>query len=240
MIITGLFVFITEFFFTAGYGQFATKSWGFAIPSKYAWMIMESPVFVIMLYFWYKSPQRSSKIRTLFFLFFEAHYFQRSFIFPLLFKGTSTMPVVICLMAVLFNICNGTMQGQWLFYISPENYYRNWSKNPKLYIGIIVFITGMAINIHSDFVIRNLRKPGDNNHYLPNAGFYKYVTSANYFGELIEWTGFAIMTWSISGFVFVWWSFANLFPRAFSIYRRYYEMFGAPVLEKKRIIPFII
>ena len=35
--------------------------------------------------------------------------------------------------------------------------------------------------------------------------------SANYFGELLEWTGFAVASWSWAGAVFAWWTFANLF-----------------------------
>lgn len=47
--------------------------------------------------------------------------------------------------------------------------------------------------MHSDYVIRHLRKPGDTNHYLPKKGLYKNcVTSANYLGEITEWLGFAI------------------------------------------------
>ena len=99
---------------------------------------------------------------------------------------------------------------------------------------------GMLINLHSDHVIRHLRKPGDTNHYLPEKGLYRYVTSANYFGELVEWTGFAILTASPAAWVFVWWTFANLVPRANAIYGRYRKEFGDEAVGKrKRIIPYI-
>ena len=70
---------------------------------------------------------------------------------------------------------------------------------------------------------------------------YKYVTSANYFGELVEWTGFAILTWSTAGLVFVWWTFANLVPRANTIHKKYISKFGEEYtkLNRKRVIPFI-
>lgn len=240
MSLIALFVFITLFFVTAGYGKFSSKRWGPIIPNNIGWIIMEAPVFIVMCYLWFFSEYKNDKIRTTFFLFFQTHYFQRSFIFPLLFKSTSTMPILVMLMGVVFNTCNGLMQGQWLFYLASPDYYNGWEYNPKFYIGIIIFIIGMSINLHSDHVIRNLRKPGDHNHYLPNKGLYQYVTSANYFGEITEWTGFAIMTWSWAGLVFVWWTCANLVPRSFSIYERYRQQFGEKVLEKKRIFPFIL
>jgi 3-oxo-5-alpha-steroid 4-dehydrogenase 1 len=90
-------------------------------------------------------------------------------------------------------------------------------------------------------VIRNLRKPGDTKHYIPYKGFYRYVTSANYFGELTEWIGFAILTWSPAGLLFAVWTFANLAPRAKSLTEKYVQEFGNEYtkLNKKHIIPFI-
>jgi 3-oxo-5-alpha-steroid 4-dehydrogenase 1 len=98
----------------------------------------------------------------------------------------------------------------------------------------------MLINWQSDNIVRNLRKPGDTNHYLPEKGLFAYVTSANYFGEIVEWIGFAILTWSWSGAVFAWWTAANLVPRANTLYHKYQTMFGAEQMGKrKRIFPFI-
>ena len=106
--------------------------------------------------------------------------------------------------------------------------------------GILLFLIGMAINLHSDHVIRHLRKPGDTRHYLPQKGMYRYVTSANYLGEIMEWTGFAIAAATPAAWVFPLWTAANLVPRAHAIYNRYREEFGEEALRKrKRIIPFL-
>ena len=104
----------------------------------------------------------------------------------------------------------------------------------------MIFVIGMFINIQSDHIIRTLRKPGDNKHYLPDRGMYRYITSANYFGEIVEWFGYSIMTNSLTSILFVIWTAANLVPRSFSIYNLYISEFGNIVLTKKRIIPFII
>ena len=150
------------------------------------------------------------------------------------------MPVAIMLMGVIFNILNGYMQGIWLFYLSPfDMYIVDWFTTPQFIIGICIFFLGMIINMNSDHIIRHLRKPGDTKHYLPAKGMYKYVTSANYFGELLEWGGWAILTWSLSGLVFFWWTFANLVPRANAIWHRYKDEFGDEVGNRKRVFPFI-
>ena len=60
-------------------------------------------------------------------LIFELHYFQRSFIFPLLIKGKSKMPAGIMLMGITFNLLNGYMQGEWIFYLAPQDMYtKSW------------------------------------------------------------------------------------------------------------------
>lgn len=63
---------------------------------------------------------------------------------------------------------------------------------------------------------------------------FRYVSSANYFGELLEWTGFAVASWSWAGAVFAWWTFANLAPRAASLYKRYAQEFGKEFTALKR------
>ena len=156
-------------------------------------------------------------------------------------RGHSKMPLGIVLMGMAFNTLNALMQGGWIFYVSPAGYYADWFAKPYIWTGGALFIAGMAVNLHSDRIIRRLRRPGDTRHYIPRGGMFRYVSSANYFGEVLEWTGFAIASWSWAGAVFVWWTFANLAPRAASLYRRYEKEFGEEftALKRKKIIPFI-
>ena len=62
---------------------------------------------------------------------------------------------------------------------------------------------------------------------------------ANYFGEIVEWAGWAMLTWSLSGLVFLWWTVANLVPRANAIWHRYKKEFGDEVGNRKRVFPFL-
>lgn len=242
MAIIAVVVFIALYFVTAGYGVFYNKKWGLAMPNKLGWILMESPVFIVMILLATFSERSSNIVCLIFLVLFEIHYFQRSFIFPFLIRGKSVMPLSVIIMGVVFNVLNALMQGGWIFYVSPENMYDiSWLKTPQFIIGTIIFFTGMIINIHSDNIIRHLRMPGDTRHYLPKKGMFKYVTSANYFGEFVEWVGFAILTWSLAGAVFALWTFANLAPRAAKIYENYIKEFGDELDTKKvkRIIPFI-
>ena len=235
-------VFVALFFVDAGYGKFYNPKWGPSLDNHLGWFLMEVPVFIAMLVLWWYSPRRADLVRLVFLLLFELHYFHRSFIFPLHLRGHSRMPLTIVLMGAVFNTLNAFMQGGWIFWVSPEEMYQtSWFFSAPFIVGVLLFFWGMSVNIGSDSIIRNLRKPGDTAHYLPQGGMFSYVTSANYLGEFVEWVGFAVLTWSLSGAVFALWTFANLAPRADSIYRRYRTEFPDQLDTRrvKRMIPFI-
>lgn len=238
-----LIVFVALYFVKAGYGIFRTPSWGASVNNKVGWVLMESPVFIVMLILWAGSGTGVVLPQFLFLLLFLLHYFQRSFVFPFLMKGKSRMPVAIMAMGIVFNVLNGMMQAGGLFYFNesvPAGAGWGYLLKPHALLGLVLFFTGMGVNLHSDSVIRHLRMPGDTRHYLPQRGMYRYVTSANYLGELVEWTGFAVLTASPAAWVFVWWTAANLVPRANAIYHRYCDEFGVEAVGKrKRIIPYI-
>lgn len=235
-------VFVSLFFVDAGYGKFYNPKWGPSVDNRLGWVLMEAPVFFAMLLLWWFSGRRADPVRLVFLLFFELHYFHRSFIFPLKIRGRSRMPLSIILMGVLFNTLNALMQGGWIFYFSPAVAYpSSWLSSLPFVLGTFLFFYGMFINIQSDGIIRNLRQPGDTRHYLPKGGMFRFVTSANYFGEFLEWVGFAVLTWSLSGAVFALWTFANLAPRAARIYDMYQREFPDELdpAKVKRILPYI-
>ena len=236
-------VFVSLFFVNAGYGQFRSKQWGWSIDNKVAWVLMEAPVFFVMLWIWMNAGCSTHLPEMVLFLLFQLHYFQRSFVFPCLLSGKSRMPVAIMSMGIVFNLLNGLMQGGGLYwYPNPDfaegaSYLLRWNA----FLGIFIFVVGLCINWHSDHVIRHLRQPGDTRHYLPEKGMYHYVTSANYLGELMEWCGFALAAATPVAWVFPLWTAANLVPRAFAIHKKYRQEFGEEAVGKrKRIIPWIL
>jgi 3-oxo-5-alpha-steroid 4-dehydrogenase 1 len=246
MITTAVIVFVSLYFVEAGYGIFQSKKWGISINNKLGWFLMEFPVFVAMFLFLTLCDNQLTITRIVIFGLFQVHYLQRSFIFPLLIKGKSKIPLSIMSMGIVFNLLNAIMQGYWLFFESykfeVELYNADWLTSIPFIAGTTLFIAGFAINLHSDYIVRHLRKsPTDTNHYLPTGGMFNYVTSANYFGEIIEWLGFAILTFSLSGLVFLIWTCANLVPRAYSIHNKYKATFAEDMNKKrlKAVFPFL-
>ena len=242
MLVLGLICFFALYFIPAGYGKLIDKKWGFSFNNKTAWTLMECPTLIVMFYLLCTLDYEHRPVRVLLASFFILHYIQRTLIFPALLKGKSKMPILIVLMGMLFNTVNTLLIGLWIFYFSPaEMYSRAWLSDPRFIAGSVLFFAGMFINISSDAYIRSLRKNGSSKHYYPSRGMYRYITSANYFGELVEWLGFAVLTWSSAGFLFVFWTACNLVPRSDTIYKKYAETFPDEVshYKPKRIIPFL-
>lgn len=242
MMALAVVVFMVLLKVVAPYGATFSRKWGPSIPNRLGWVLMEAPAFTAMSLLWILSPRRGDSELCVMTSLYLLHYFQRSFIFPCLLKGRNRMALVVVLMGVLFNLVNTYLIGGWFFYVSPESYYDSaWLHSPLFIIGVVIFFAGMVINLHSDYIIRHLRRPGDTAHYIPQGGMFRYVTSANYFGELTEWAGYALLTWSLGGAIFFIWTFANLAPRARMLHRRYISEFGSAYtsLRRKYIIPYL-
>lgn len=242
MLCLALVVFLALLKVRAPYGMLYSSKWGPSLSNRAGWILMELPAFLVMLLIWLLSPRASEAVPMVFALLFLLHYFQRTFIFPLLMRGKSRMPFLIMLMGIVFNSINAYLLGAWFFWFAPADLYTvGWFATPQFIIGTLIFFIGMGINLQSDYIVRHLRKPGDTRHYIPRGGMYRYVAAANYFGELTEWAGYALLTWSLPGAVFLVWTFANLAPRAIALNRRYCEEFGDEYrkLNRRNIIPFI-
>ena len=242
MAVIGFFCFIALYFIPAGYGQMIGKQWGFSFNNKAAWVLMELPALTVILALLFTLNYPHRPVRILLAAFYILHYIQLNLIFPYLLKWKNKMPLLIVLMGMLFNTVNAFLIGLWLFYFSAPEYYRSaWLSDPRFITGALLFFCGMTVNIRSDAYIRSLRKPGDSKHYYPCKGLYRFVTSANYSGELLEWLGFAILTWSPAGFLFVFWTACNLVPRSDTIHKKYAQDFPQEFAQyrPKRIIPFI-
>ena len=111
---------------------------------------------------------------------------------------------------------------------------------PQFIIGLLIFFTGMIINVYSDNILFLLRKDGNTKYKIPYGGLFKWVSSPNYFGEILEWTAFALMTWSWAGLSFMIWTMANLVPRAIKGHQWYHDKFESYPKNRKAIFPFII
>ena len=202
---------------------------------------MELPSFLIMLYFLVFGTGSFNSYAWILFACWLLHYFNRTFIYPLRIKPTEKrMPVMIVASAIFFNLVNAGLNGYYLAELAPATSYdATWLQCPHFMLGAFLFITGMYINTRSDHVLINLRKPGETGYRIPNGFLFDYVSSPNLLGEIIEWTGFAVMAWNLPAFSFMIWSFANLVPRTKNHHDWYLQHFPDYPSHRKIVFPFV-
>ena len=208
------------------YGKHAKTK--LTLNSKMAWTIMESSSIVSAVLT--LSVNLNKKVNILSAFFFLLHYIHRSFIYTRFISSKSVTPINIFISSFIFCTLNGYCQASSWFY--------NKSTITELnkYIGIILFVFGMSLNILSDYYMLYQKKKYKK-YILPSSIFHKFILSPNYLGEIIEWIGYAILVNDIRATSFAIFTISNLVPRAVLNLDYYIELFN--VNNKKAIIPFI-
>ncbi|XP_048863155.1 3-oxo-5-alpha-steroid 4-dehydrogenase 2-like [Brienomyrus brachyistius] len=219
------------------YGRYLdTSKPALMVPAKVAWFLQELPSFLVPMVLLYTADEVSAMGRNLLLSTFCLHYFQRTFIYSLLNKGRPTH-LQIMISAMIFCSINGFFQGYNMLHCAE--YAENWWADVRLWTGLIIFFVGMAINIHSDHILRKLRKPGEVTYKIPNGGLFEYVSGANFFGEILEWTGYAVATWTLPALAFAFFTLCSIGPRACHHHRFYLKQFKNYPRSRKALIPFI-
>jgi 3-oxo-5-alpha-steroid 4-dehydrogenase 1 len=260
MIGTAFLTFAATMTINAPYGRYsASKGWGPLIPARFAWFLMECPNLVIPMitYVHYSTPKCVENYsNSILMSMFIMHYINRSILYPLrMNRDASPMPISVAAMALLFTSWNALMQSLSLAIVNCNTTQENQEDGFKFRfnVGIVVFFIGFIINFHADSVLLRLRQKRNNNHNttrnsvsvqrysIPRGGMFEYVSCANYFGEILEWTGFAIASASWAGVAFALYTFCNLGPRAYHHHMWYQTKFeDYEKLNRKAVIPFVL
>lgn len=237
---TALLTFIMLFFVKAPYGRYTRKGWGPIIDRRLGWIIMETPSLLFFVLFFILGTRHSGAALMVFLSLWVVHYFHRSFIYPFQTRGAlKTQTLAPVGLAVVFNLGNAYLNGRWLFSLGPA-YPPEWLTDPRFIAGVAMFAIGFMICKQSDHILRNLRQPGESGYKIPKGGMFRFVSCPNYLGEIIEWSGWAMATWSLAGLSFAVWTFANLVPRAWSHHRWYKQKFPDYPPNRRAIFPYLL
>ena len=208
------------------------------MPAKWAWFLQEFPAFGVILACFIFFKGWENPINWAFIIIWELHYAHRTFVYPFQFSsGGKDYPALLVLFAVIFNSINGFVNGYFLFNLADRDI--SWLYDPRFIIGLAVFLIGYFINKQSDTILRQLKKGSDGSYSIPHGGLFKYISCPHYFGEILEWTGWAILTWSLPGLAFAVFTFANLAPRAIAHHKWYKDTFPEYPSKRKAVIPYL-
>lgn len=235
----GIVAFLILQFKNAPYGRFVDKSLGRTMDNRLGWVVMEVVALACFLYFVFAYKTDYSFAEGFLIALFALHYVNRSFIYPFRTKTQhKQIPIAIVLLGIFHNVVNGFLLG---YYFSHYGSYSNqWMLSAPFIVGLAVFLTGMGINWHSDTHLIHLRKPGETGYKIPEKGMFRFVSAANLFGEITQWMGYAILTWSLPGLCFAFFTACNLAPRALAVHHWYLRHFENYPKNRKALIPFLL
>lgn len=218
---------------TAPYGRHFKKGWGPSLPNRTAWLLMELPAVGVIAWLVLTDPLGTRAAAWVPLLFWQTHYLYRTFVFPALMRPSRrTFPLLLVVFAIAFNALNGYNNAVALLGNAnhPEAAF-----GLNFWAGAAIFCLGFIIHVQSDTIIRRLRAPGETGYRIPEGGLFRWVGSPHYLGEIIQWTGWAVLTWSLAGVAFALFTLCNLAPRAISNHAWYRRRFpGYP--ENRRIL----
>jgi 3-oxo-5-alpha-steroid 4-dehydrogenase 1 len=235
----GAVTFVSLFFVSAPYGRHARPGWGPHIPARVGWMMMESPALLAFAFFYLAGPHRFEPAPLALAALWFTHYFQRVVLYPMRMRSDAKpMPIAIAGMAILFNLLNASVNAPQLSTFG--HYETSWLWDPRFLSGSALFFVGYVINLRADAALFRLRKPGDTGYRVPTGALHDLVANPNYFGEIVEWIGFAIATWSLAGTAFAIYTAANLVPRAISNLAWYRKNLDGYPRERRAVIPFVL
>jgi len=231
-------VFISLFKVTAPYGRHTSTRWGVLVDNRLGWLFMEGPSVFVLLGLMLTNLSVQNVVTWVLAAFFIFHYINRSFIFPFRIRTKSKkMPALIMVFGMFFNLINAFLLGYYFAHFArydPHDLF-GW----RFIGGAVLFILGVSINWDYDNRLIHLRKPGETGYKIPEGGLFNWVSCPNLLGEIIEWTGYAILCWNLPAASFLVWTFANLIPRAYSHHRWYKSHFSDYPAKRKAVIPFV-
>lgn len=161
----------------------------------------------------YNNFRKTQYMRSTFFFF----VFFRTFIYPFRTINPKPVPILNCIMAFIFCFYNGLLQGMYLtnvytietststilgnfLFPTAKIVDTNLNKICLIWTGALMFLGGMAINIHYDGILIGLRKTSGkkatekSEYKIPRGGLFELISGANYFGEIVEWWGLFTIT----------------------------------------------
>lgn len=233
-------------FFSAPYGRFGER-WPLPkLHARWGWILMELPATLVFWPAFFTGPRSGWAVPSIIAGIWAIHYLNRGFIFPSLLRvprQSRTFSVVVVVTGMAVTTLHGYLHGAFLSRYG-DHLTVAWLSDGRFIGGVLLYVGGLALNIHSDAVLRSLRttqevKRGDKIYRIPRRGGFVFVTNPQYLGELCAWVGFALVTWSLAGVFILAISAANLVPRAIATHRWYQQRFPDYPRARKILVPFL-
>ena len=219
-------------------GRLQRSGPGSGLHAQWAWFLFELPALVTFPAI-YLASGNLHLVGNVVLGLWLAHYVHRSLIWCWLVpRRSATVSLSMCTSSIGFNVVNGGLLGWFMGYAA--DYPGQWLTDPRFVVGVGLFVAGAALNVWSDYRLLDLRRKAGDSRVIPSGGPFNFACCPNLTGEIIEWIGFALLTWSLPALAFALWTAANLVPRA--VWRRdwYRQNFDEFPRRRAALIPGVL
>lgn len=222
------------------YGRYARPEQQWTMAAKPAWLLFESPqLWAFALTFWL-TVQFLGAPAVVLFVLWQSHYIYRAIVYPIQRNDRGKQfPVSGIVFGMLINIIMGFANGYAVAH-AQHLMDSGWFTDPRFIIGLIIAVSGWLINFQTDQILIRLRSDGSTGYRIPHGGAFRWVSAPNYLGEIVLWTGWALMSWTVAGLLFAIFTTANLLPRALSHHQWYQREFQDYPRKRRAIIPGLL
>jgi 3-oxo-5-alpha-steroid 4-dehydrogenase 1 len=239
-ILLAMVMFVVLLFIKAPYGRYSSGNWGITISNRWGWFLMEIISPAVFLFFFIRGESDKNSVTWFIAGLFLLHYANRSLIYPFRIKTKGKkMPLMVVSMAVFFNVANGSILGYFLGNLQTT-YSQAWINDFRFIAGTLLFFSGIFINLSADEKLIHLRRNNPDEYRIPFGGMFNLISCPNFFGEILEWLGYALLCWSLPALSFFVWTFCNLVPRALDHHRWYRQHFRDYPENRKAIFPWVV
>jgi 3-oxo-5-alpha-steroid 4-dehydrogenase 1 len=226
---------------TPTYGKLyqpANPLFGPLLSARVCWFFFEIPNLLWVIHAcWTRNKEIFGVPNKILLVLFTIHYLNRAILYPLLVSTNSKFPLGLIFFTVLYTTVNGFLQAHGLCQL--QSYPHDYEYSPRFLIGITLMVVGFSITYVSDQVLIALKKQ-NKGYQIPRGGLFEYVSGPHFFGECVEWMGYAIAYNGLSGWSFSVWTACNLLPRALAQQKWYAQKFEDYPLERLTMIPFLL
>lgn len=219
-------------------GRVGGRAWGPNVDPRWGWLLMELSALAVFPVVYLAAGERH-RVGDVLVGLWLAHYVHRTLVWPwIVQRQARPFPAVTAVSGFAFNLVNGVLLGWFMARIA--DYPADWFSDSRFLTGAALFVFGAILNISSDYRLSALRTRASGGPVLPRGGAFDSVSCPNLAGEIVEWTGFALMSWSLPGLAFALWTAANLIPRALWRHRWYREKFPDYPSNRRALFPGLL